>query len=624
LRSEKTHIVLCSDALLPKGFGRGADYSILKLAYDPNSSSNNVNIDLPHFKESLSVHIRDRIKDLLEIAGYIYAADRLIKRGEIDSLEYHAWARNIHFVFKVRDLKFWEQTSTSKLLSEALLYMSGDKQLNFSFIGGAKDIGQLNAFDVEGISPELKVKSTIALFSGGLDSLAGVIQTLETTKDNVILVSHRANHGTTKTQKGIHKKLAEDYPRRIKYYAFNCTLKEKRAAEETQRTRIFLYTAVAFSLASIFKESEIQIFENGMTSINFSKRADLINARASRTTHPKTLHHMSQFFSHVAEKKFKIQHPFLFHTKTDIFKLIQRFNRHNYINSTVTCTKTFQKFNNNTNATHCGGCSQCIDRRFAAFASDLEKFDAIYDFEISKDTFLNEEAKTHLCDYIKLAFNFSNESLDSFYYDKLEVLSELTDYIEGNDDTEKVEKIFILCKKHFQQIHLAVKKILSLEDPLKPKIQNSFFTFIDSREYFKDPVERFIEKITDKLLKVLPEAFNSEKPKNENGLNDFINAFLLGEKDEYYREFPAVKFSFAKTIPDHSYEGHNLFIESKYLRGKTSKSAITDGIAADIIKYPEEKFKLFLIYDPERKISNDETFKKDFERKPKCKICIIR
>lgn len=621
--NKKVHIIQCSDAVLPKNLVRGNDCRILKLSYNPNSTSYNVNIELPHFIESLNVHVPHRIKDLLEIAGYIYAADRMIKRGNNDDLEYHSWARNLHFVFKVRDLKFWKQTLTTKLLSEALLYVSGDNNISFSFVGGGQDTGQLNAFDIEGINPDLKGKSSIALFSGGLDSLAGVLDILENTNNNVILVSHRANPGTTKTQKGIHKRLIEDYPNRIKYYPFNCTVK-KRALEETQRTRIFLYSSIAFALATIYKVDELLIFENGITSINFSKRADLINARASRTTHPKTLHHIKEFFTHVAGIKFNIKHPFLFNTKTDILKLIHQYNKHDYINSTVTCTKTFQKFNNNSNATHCGGCSQCIDRRFAAFASDLEKYDAIYDFEISKDSFVLEDAKTHLCDYIKLAFNFANESLNSFYFDKQEVISELVDYIEGSDDTEKVEKLFHLCNKHFQQIHIAIKKILSLEDPLKPKILNSFFTFIDNREYFKDPVERFIEKISAKLSKAIPEAFNTEKPKSENSLNDYINSYLLSEEGEYEREFPVVKFSFAKTVPDHSYSTYNLFIETKYLREKTSKSSITDGIAADIIKYPEEKFKLFIIYDPERKISNDDTFKNDFEKKPKCKIYIIR
>ncbi len=624
MKSEKTHIILCSGANLPSKFDDIKPFHCLKLNYDPSSKDCNVNIKLPHFITSLNCHFPDRLKDLLEIAGYIYAADRNIKRGKPDDLEYHGWARNLHFCIKVRDYEFWNSTHTKKNLSEALLYVSGDNSIEFTFESGATDIGQKNLFDDERIKVEKKNNVHIALFSGGLDSLAGIIDILETSSRKIILVSHRANPGTTKTQKGILAKLQQDYPERIINYHFDCTVKKQRPKEETQRTRIFLYSSIAFALSCLFEEDMLHIYENGITSINFSKRADLINARASRTTHPKTLYNLKKFFSSVRGKAFDIKHPFLFKTKTDVFEILKKHNRHYYINSTVTCSKTFLKFANNSMATHCGGCPQCIDRRFAAFASGLEDFDALYDFDLSKDSFIRDEDKTHLCDYIKLAYDFNQYDLNGFYFDKQDVLSDLVDFIIGQDDSEKVETIFNLFKKHFQQISIAINRIRTLEDIFKPKKQNSFFTFIEGREYFKDPVERFIEKIMQTLSKAVPEAYNTEKPKNENALNDLINALLMKEKDDYKREFPAVEFSFSKVIPDHSFNGAKVFVEAKYLRGKTAKSTITDGIAADITKYPEDKYKLFVVYDPERKITNDENFKRDFEKKPKCKICIIR
>jgi len=90
-------------------------------------------------------------------------------------------------------------------------------------------------------------------------------------------------------------------------------------------------------------------------------------------------------------------------------------------------------------------------------------------------------------------------------------------------------------------------------------------------------------------------------------------------------EFPAISFALAKTIPDHSLlKNYNLLIETKYVRGKTTPSKITDGIAADLTKYPAKCIKLFCIYDPERSIYNDEKFRKDFESKGNCVINIIR
>jgi hypothetical protein len=78
----------------------------------------------------------------------------------------------------------------------------------------------------------------------------------------------------------------------------------------------------------------------------------------------------------------------------------------------------------------------------------------------------------------------------------------------------------------------------------------------------------------------------------------------------------------ANTIPDHSLD--DLFIEAKYLRGKTSPSKATEGIAADLTKYPTDKHKLFIVYDPERSISDDDQFMSDFHAKGRCNIFIIR
>jgi len=49
----------------------------------------------------------------------------------------------------------------------------------------------------------------------------------------------------------------------------------------------------------------------------------------------------------------------------------------------------------------------------------------------------------------------------------------------------------------------------------------------------------------------------------------------------------------------------------------------TEGIAADLTKYPDDTLKLFIVYDPEGKIYDRNTFKRDFEDKRYCIIHII-
>lgn len=121
----------------------------------------------------------------------------------------------------------------------------------------------------------------------------------------------------------------------------------------------------------------------------------------------------------------------------------------------------------------------------------------------------------------------------------------------------------------------------------------------------------------------VPLAFERQKPNNENVLNDHLNALFVAEKTDYEREFPVLKFAFARTIPDHSFPEYDLLLEAKLMKKNSSKADFTNQIAADIIKYNNSR-KLFFIYDPERRITNDEEFKNDFENNRGCYVHIVR
>ena len=90
-------VVLCNGAEFPKTYAQSI--LVTKLEYREGFPNRNVNIQLPKFVRDV-MHLPPRILDLLEIAGYIFSADRLIPRGSRNSVEYHNWAREIHFVIK--------------------------------------------------------------------------------------------------------------------------------------------------------------------------------------------------------------------------------------------------------------------------------------------------------------------------------------------------------------------------------------------------------------------------------------------------------------------------------------------------------------------------------------------
>ena len=267
-------LVLCNGASGP------ADGRVpLVLHYLPDQPGRRICIALPSFVDDL-LHIPSRTLDLLEIAAYAFASDRLLSRGRKDAVEYHSWSRSIDFRVRVRDFTFWNNEHVKTVLSEALQFMTGDASIRFDFEPG-HCTPPANLFDEHAVTLEgIHEQPTITLFSGGIDSVAGALECLDESDSRVLLVSHQSSPSTTRTQRAIVAALGRRFMNRAVHYRFRCTLRDRRAVEETQRTRSLLYTTIGYAIASACKSDHILVYENGVTSINFHRREDLANARA--------------------------------------------------------------------------------------------------------------------------------------------------------------------------------------------------------------------------------------------------------------------------------------------------------------------------------------------------------
>ena len=583
----------------------------------------NVKLGLPNFVRDV-YHLSDRTLDLLELAAYVYCADRMSRRGAKGAVEYHAWARSFHFVVKVRDYAFWKRSDVSACLSRALQFMTGDLEYKFSFQSGhSTQITGL--FDDEQFRMDNSQDLTVALFSGGIDSLAGVLNLLETTNQQVCLVSHQSQPGTVRTQRKLVDALKDHYPGRISHYQFDCHLKGIRAAEETQRSRAFLYTSIAFAIAQAFGQDGFSVYENGITGINFPRRADLSGARASRTTHPRTMFHLKELFLLLDEREMHIQLPFLWKTKTDVLALMRDGPHPELIPSSVSCSKTFQNLGP---ATHCGGCSQCVDRRFAAYASKADDIDnsGIYANDIISTAISDREVKTTVVDYVRQAKDFSTWNEDHFFMELAAELSDVVDYLpDTKGEFERLGLIRELCRRHGGQVALAMKRMRDSHDDLYSTVaRDSLLGLISDRQYLKDPVSLLVDRISEVLEPAIGKMFGANPPKNETDLNTKIGTLLNSHEIDLLREHPAVSFAGGHTVPDHGGDDVDILIEAKFVRGATSPSKVSDGIAADITKYPQDKHVLFVVYDPQRIIRDDQLFKSDFETRGRCTVLVVR
>jgi Queuosine biosynthesis protein QueC len=149
--------------------------------------------------------------------------------------------------------------------------------------------------------------------------------------------------------------------------------------EYTQRSRSFLYAALACVVAQLFGNTSIRFFENGIVSINLPIADQVVGARATRTTHPLVLEFFRMFFSAAIRGRVEVESPFVWKTKAEVVRSIVDHGCGPLIKHTVSCTRSH---NITRRHTHCGCCSQYLDRRFATVAAGAAEHDPVDMYKI--------------------------------------------------------------------------------------------------------------------------------------------------------------------------------------------------------------------------------------------------
>ena len=197
---------------------------------------------------------------------------------------------------------------------------------------------------------------------------------------SVALVSHRSSPKIFGYQKQLITELKCLFPKRLMHFPVLLTRQEPlRVHEHTQRSRSFLYAALACVVAQLFGKTRIRFFENGVVSINLPISEQVVGARATRTTHPLVLERFRRFFSAAVGEPVEVENPFVWKTKTDVIRSIVDHGCGPLIKHTVSCTRSYDITRLHT---HCGCCSQCLDRRFAILAADAAEHDPVEMYKV--------------------------------------------------------------------------------------------------------------------------------------------------------------------------------------------------------------------------------------------------
>ena len=596
----------------------------INLLYEKhNDLLQNITVNLSRFVKNPH-SLSERMLDLLQLAAFVFCADRLTDRGERNSVENSSWARSFEFHVPVADVEFWSNPKVKEALSAALQFMTGDRQYAFIFeesnhalLENERD--QQSLFDTEYVTLEDAQKTDVMLFSGGLDSLAGAIERLNTSDHTLCLVTHKSQKVASHIQEVLIDHLVRRYGQRIIRYGFECHNKKGTPSiEETQRTRMFLFTAIAFAICSCYKKEEFFIYENGMTSLNFPKQLDVFNARASRTTHPKTVGLLQEFYR-LFDSGFSIRTPYYKETKEDVLKVFGRYNENSIIASAVSCSSSR---NRPATMPHCGCCSQCIDRILAIHAAGLQEYDAQYAEDIVT-SIPNNETLQRVYHTIRMATGERVQSINEFYREYPSEIMDILEFWPLDNPDDALQEVFELYNRFGDSVLRALKNInYQYDDLSKEPNKPSLLSIISDRSYLQSPFLMRVAEIDSILKHSIPLSFKRRKPDSENDFNDVVQGILVAH-GEFAREYPIIQFGLTAYKADHS-QG-DLLIESKYLRGSTTPSVAVKGMTNDIVEIPPEYGILFVVYDPERSITDDDVFISSLQNsRPNCYVRIYR
>ena len=434
------HLVLCGGVEKPQ-VARGQS-----LRLDLHGRSPNVRLQISDISRRLLANAQDVLADLLEVASYVYAADSAISRGgKTDRQMGTRWRRKFRFEIPVRLPRLWSSDPVLSALVETLGFLSDDSY-EFEFRAIIDTPTMEEYFEFKESAETAFTPDDVILFSGGLDSLSGTVKELVRHGKRVALVSHCSANKIAGAQKRLVADLRSRFgANRVFHVPVWVKLDGSLGREPTHRTRSFLFAALGVVTARMFGRDSIRFFENGVVSLNLPPVAQVVGARATRTTHPQTLAGFQRLFSAVLERDFGVDNPFTWMTKTEVIERIAANDCGALIRDTRSCIRVRDM---TTLHPHCGQCSQCIDRRFAVLAASQEHEDPAEAYKV--DLFTDKRPagpdREMALGYVRSASMASRMEDTAFFARYGEVSRVVRHFSEPADLV--AERIFDLYRRH--------------------------------------------------------------------------------------------------------------------------------------------------------------------------------
>jgi hypothetical protein len=303
--------------------------------------------------------------DLLIVAAHVHAADTRISRAEQSQ---DSWTREIRLVVPVSDPDRWR--AAAHTLTRTLGFLTGD-YWTVGFRRRPDRFASIAAPPATLLPPTF---DALSLFSGGLDSLIGAIDLLESGR-TPLFISHAGEGATSDAQNTLFGKLKQHYigssfDRLRVWMAFMNGLVKDVSSENTTRGRSFLFFALGiFAGTGLGSKFVLQVPENGLIALNVPLDPLRLGSNSTRTTHP---FYMARWNDLLVELDIdsRVENPYWDKTKGEVAAACANDPLLKTLAAdSLSCSSPSKGRWAGHGIEHCGYCLPCLIRRAALDAA---------------------------------------------------------------------------------------------------------------------------------------------------------------------------------------------------------------------------------------------------------------
>jgi hypothetical protein len=333
---------------------------------------------------ALGQRLPEHLADLVDLAMAVYVADRLVPRRSPGQDRFaRRWRRSLTLELPIRCLSRWQQPEVGERLQECLDFLTED-DWSFTFVRREQ---HARSSETQGflLPTDLEPPIQVALFSGGLDSLAGAEASLQDPAPGTLIllggVTNRRLNGVIET---LVRDLREVASRDLRALLLPLNLRQPgsryNSNERSQRSRGFLYGVLGAVAAAMADGTEVLFYENGIGAINLRYSPAQFGTHSTRATNPVALASLSEFLESYLQQPLRFRLPNLFSTKAEMCSRLTTSPLRSSIERTVTC----DGFPRREKTSQCGYCTSCLLRRQSLWAAGLEAEDpgGLYSFDL--------------------------------------------------------------------------------------------------------------------------------------------------------------------------------------------------------------------------------------------------